>query len=289
MLLALFSHYNNFHQCGTAPVDSDDYIFEILPHVLRMQMSRRPCKDPTDPNCKDGRPPIADYPKYSSVITPYSDLLHWDVKIPSEHTIEGEIFDGEIQMFHTHYGGRVSSIGIPIRATEDGYNPDMQDIIDQFQLVYDEHEFNCLNGGRRHLFYNDKQQRRAREMLRDLVYAKNTTTTVTTEETLKTRKRQLQSMKFDPYSESFMRDIFFYRYDGSITEPPCLTITWWVMMHPAIISFEQLFQLKMLLFKILSIILVGAIFAVGEISALEFFCWVRFFQFPFSSKLWVVK
>ena len=214
-----------------------------------MQMSRRPCKDPTDPNCKDGRPPIADYPKYSSVITPYSDLLHWDVKIPSEHTIEGEIFDGEIQMFHTHYGGRVSSIGIPIRATEDGYNPDMQDIIDQFQLVYDEHEFNCLNdSGRRHLRNNDKQQRRAREMLRDLVHANTTTATVTPEETLKIRKRQLQSMKFDPYSESFMRDIFFYRYDGSITEPPCLTITWWVMIHPMIISFEQLFQLKMLLF-----------------------------------------
>ena len=24
--------------------------------------------------------------------------------------------------------------------------------------------------------------------------------------------------------------------------------------------------------------------AVGEMSALEFFCWVKFFQFPFSSK-----
>ena len=29
--------------------------------------------------------------------------------------------------------------------------------------------------------------------------------------------------------------------------------------------------------------------AVGEISALEFFCLVRFFQLPFSSNEWVAK
>ena len=29
--------------------------------------------------------------------------------------------------------------------------------------------------------------------------------------------------------------------------------------------------------------------AVGEMSALEFFCCIRFFQFPFSSNIWVEK
>ena len=46
-----------------------------------------------------------------------------------------------------------------------------------------------------------------------------------------------------------MPGMFFYRYDGSITEPPCKDITWWVMDQPAIISIDQLQQLKILLFS----------------------------------------
>ena len=57
-----------------------------------------------------------------------------------------------------------------------------------------------------------------------------------------------QSRKFNPYSEAFMPSIFFYRYDGSMTEPPCMDITWWVMYDPMTISLGQLDQLKRILF-----------------------------------------
>ena len=57
-----------------------------------------------------------------------------------------------------------------------------------------------------------------------------------------------QEMKFNPYSDAFMPGHFFFRYEGSMTEPPCMDITWFVMMEPMIISLDQLEQMKMLLF-----------------------------------------
>ena len=219
-------------------LDSDNYQPEILGHVLRLQMKRRPCIDPNAPECIEGRPPIADYPRYSSVITPYSDLLHLDIKIPGEHTLEGEEFDAEIQMLHTHFQPdppRVSSLGIPIRATVDGHNAEFQDVIDRFQLQYDIDDYECETSGRR------QRRRTSRRLDMNMTH-------VEYQDDLQRRQRELESSNFDPYSESFMRDIYFYRYDGSITEPPCFFITWWVMIDPMIISYEQLYQLKVLLF-----------------------------------------
>ena len=111
----------------------------ILPHKLSLVFSRRPCLDPDDLACDQGRPPLADYPDYSSTTTPWSDMLNLDIKVPGEHTLEGEVFDAELQMLHTHLQpepARLSSIGVPIRATADGYNTEFQILLTQFQ--------NCL-------------------------------------------------------------------------------------------------------------------------------------------------
>lgn len=45
-----------------------------------------------------------------------------------------------------------------------------------------------------------------------------------------------------------MPTIYFYRYNGSITEPPCKDVTWWVMSEPTVISHAQLIQLRRILF-----------------------------------------
>jgi carbonic anhydrase len=232
-------------------------------------MNRRPClnSDPSNNNnpCEVDRPPIADYPRYSSQTTPFSDLLNFDIKIPGEHTLEGEEFDAEIQMLHTHLdpSSRMSSLGIPIRATQDGYNAEFQGILDQFQMVFDSDMEECRVNSRK----KRNLRRNAHTDHQQFQYANETSTPdevamATLENTLqyynisssfhRQKERHLQSLtgggRFDPYSESFMRDINFYRYDGSITEPPCLSITWWVMIEPMYISFEQLRQMKVLLF-----------------------------------------
>ena len=225
-------------------------------------MNRRECLDVDSSRCSDNRPPIADYPRYSSGLTAYSDLLNLDIKVPAEHTMEGETFDAEIQMLHTHLDpspARVSSIGLLLRATSNGFNYEFQQLLDMFQRTYNDHADGCR---RRQL---KTQQSNLRGM--------DGTTTMTTSTIDDTdhefnedsiyrysnesstgfgRQRKVQGvpqeLKFDPYSEAFMPGIFFYRYDGSITEPPCLDITWWVMMDPMIISFDQLRQIKHILF-----------------------------------------
>jgi len=181
-------------------------------------MPRRPCLGDFGGPCGENRPPLIDYPDYSSSGTPHSDLHHLDIKFPGEHKLDGESFDAEIQMFHTHLtSDRLSSLGIPIRATADGYNHEFQLVLDEFQSIYDQHaaECNSATGG-------NFERRETRRMQGNL--------------------------GFNPYSDAFMTTIFFYRYDGSLTEPPCTPNTWWVMMEPMIISLRQLEQIKYLLF-----------------------------------------
>jgi len=239
------AHHEIRSVCGSSGIDSSKYQRLILPHKLSLVMNRRQCLDLDDPTCATDRPPIADYPKYSSTLTPYSDLLNLDIKVPGEHTLEGETFDAEIQMLHTHLDpdpARVSSIGVPIRATEDGFNAEFQELLDQFQLTYDEHEWECFLQRKRNL-RTGNHKAEARDARHEVAeeFQRNAT------RPMEDRKLQ-QSRRFNPYSPAFMPNIFFFRYDGSITEPPCVDISWWVMIDPMIISHDQLDQIKRLLF-----------------------------------------
>jgi carbonic anhydrase len=167
--------------------------------------------------CRDNQPPMVDYPTYSSQGSDYSDMHHFDIKVPGEHTVMGETFDAEIQMFHVHLNDpRMSSIGIPIRAIGDDTNQDFQAVLDEFELVYEENWLACDGGDG------------GNETLVDAA-----------------APGEARPNQFDPYV--FMTSMYFYRYDGSITEPPCRDITWWVMSDPLVISRAQLDQLKRLL------------------------------------------
>lgn len=62
--------------------------------------------------------------------------------------------------------------------------------------------------------------------------------------------RLLQSSSWDPHHPMLIPTIHFYRYDGSLTEPPCGEfVSWFVADVPMIISFQQLEQLKNILFN----------------------------------------
>ena len=158
-------------------------------------------------------------------------MMHYDIKVPGEHTIEGESFDAEIQMLHIHpTSPRVSSIAVVMRAKEDGHNQEFQKIIDVFHDLYLEHHLACLR---------KTNNNRWLQMWED--FTKNYLSP-------RQQPRQIKD-RFDPYAPELMPTIFFYRYDGSITEPPCKDITWWVMEEPMIISFAQLEQVKEILFS----------------------------------------
>ena len=231
-------------KCGSRGIGFEEYQRLILPHKLSLVMNRRRCLNTGNDNCATRRPPLVDYPDYSANSRQqFSDLLNVDIKVPAEHSFDNLTFDAEIQMFHTHLDDdpvRVSSLALPIRATTDGHNGEFQQLLDVFQSKYDNDARRC----------NATQQRR-RNLRKEAVIADGTLATVALEE--KEVRRVLQnnvpqSEKFNPYSEAFMPGSFFYRYDGSMTEPPCMGLTWFVMMEPMIISFEQLQQVKEVLF-----------------------------------------
>ena len=219
-------------QCGSYGLGDDEFETQILPHKLSLKMNRRKCLNVERSACEKPYPPIADYPKYTSTTTAYSDAITYDIKVPGEHTIEGVAFDAEIQILHVHpIDERASSIGVPIRVSDDGgHNTDFQILLNHFQNLYADHAQDCRRLRQRHL-------RQALNM--DVSFFEDTPA----------RETQEPTERFDPYSDALMPTIFFYRYDGSITEPPCKDITWWVMSEPAIISPKQLAQLKRILFS----------------------------------------
>jgi Eukaryotic-type carbonic anhydrase len=234
-------------------------------------MSRRNCGDVSGDNCNDNRPPLVDYPKYTSQYTDYADLIHYDIKVPAEHQLEGEEFDAEIQMFTLHPAdARLASIGQVIRATDNGHNDDLQEILDAFQETYDDHAAAC-----------QRRQLRQRHTVNDSNYTDtevNTTTTATERRYLRFAGGNIRNLQqqqdanffvndnhddmsapfvkqmmrpytgFNPFSEALFPTIFFYRYDGTLSEPPCTGISWFVMQEPVIISTGQLEQMKRLLF-----------------------------------------
>lgn len=138
----------------------------------------------------------------------------WDIVIHSHKSII-------LTLSHTLLlDGRFSSIAVPVRATWGVFNPDFQEILDEFQIVYNRHAAECAANSRR----------------LGVEYYNETWVDAYSEDSLKlhpdyvaynlTGRRLQGGLAFDPYSDLLMPDIFFFRYDGSISEPPCLAITW---------------------------------------------------------------
>lgn len=240
------AHHEIRTECATDPLSDDDaFEKQILPHKLSIVSQRRPCTDPIrddgrgEGRCEGSlRPPMVDYPKYASFGSAYSDMHHMDIKIPGEHTLEGVRFDAEIQMFHTHHTiDRISSIAVPVRGVPGVYNEEFQWILNEFQNVYDRHQGEC-----------DASRRNLRQQKEPMQQQSQTESATDSRELQFNKPPDIHRQKFNPYADALMPGMFFYRYDGSITEPPCRELTWWVMDEPAIIGLAQLNQLKTLLF-----------------------------------------
>lgn len=229
----------------------------IEPNKLRLVWQRRPCSDLMDSLCSEPDPPNADFPNGWGG---FSDMMHADFKLPSEHRIYGEVFDAEMQLFHLHpERQRIPAISVLIRAQEGGHNEYLQSAIDAFQYKYDLDRGECANKLRNNrqlveAFHRQLFGDEATEKLLNEDYEKwgHYSTLLDDPEFLERGKehdRKLSSGIWNPYHSDLIPTYWFYGYDGSLTEPPCTEIvSWFVMDTPMIISPEQLDQMKVILF-----------------------------------------
>lgn len=199
-------------------------------------MPRRVCIDMLSNECRQNGPPLIDYPTYSSDITHFSDLMHLDIKVPGEHTLEGVSFDAEVQLFHIHPTGvRTGNLAILVRARSDGYNAEFQAVLDQFQFKYNVDQAQCA-----------VRRRRREKSVGDDVEWDEQPQPMHDPELL--RRLQTRPPRFNPYTAAWMTTLYYFRYDGTTTDPPCYPVTWFVMSSPMVISLEQLAQVKRLIF-----------------------------------------
>ena len=93
-------------------------------------------------------PPGADIPKgWGHII----DAINTDIVIPAEHTINGRQFVGEYRIFHMHDGGKGAAVITSLMEIHplNKRNSQLQKMINQFQLKFEEDMLKCQNKNRR--------------------------------------------------------------------------------------------------------------------------------------------
>lgn len=241
-------------QSGDLHLSDDQEIQkQIQRNKLRLLYQRRPCR-----GCREPDPPLADFPHNWPGLV---DLLHVDFKVPSEHTINGERFDGEMQLMYIHPRRlRAPSVAVPMKATADGYNPELQRALDEFQQQYKKDYDTCvgiLNRRRRMGEVSDEEVEEILSVASELEYAgvgeRRLQTNTTIQQIAPANQTVASRRNWDPHHPLLIPSVHFYGYEGSVTEPPCGEfVNWFVMDAPMLMSFEQLNQMKRLIFTHLS-------------------------------------
>ncbi|KAL3793129.1 hypothetical protein HJC23_005631 [Cyclotella cryptica] len=221
---------------GDYTIQGDSMIKEILPNKLRVVMARRQGEEPD--------PPSSDF---SGVGYKAIDMSNIDIKFPSEHTLCGRIYDGEMQYYFYHPVRKVLiAIAWLFEAQEgNATNNHMQLLIDEFQQIYDENEDGCL--------VNETAQDVMLNQTRSLNELENASTKyIPMERNLGRADRRVQkrAKPWDPFHTDIQKTVHFWGYSGSLTEPPCTdSVLWRVMDVPVKISLEQLHQMQNILFN----------------------------------------
>lgn len=241
-------------QPGDFRIAGNSVLKLIEPNKLRLKYQRRNCADLTNPDCMEPDPPMADYPHGWGGD---ADVMHVDFKVPSEHLINGERFDAEMQIFNLHTDRRRMPTQVAlIRATEMGYNYYFEAALQVFEQQYN-YDLSVCNA----------KHRRERQLVSQLhsILGQNVSSRFVDYETwgdvsveldrvdeqqvLRDIERSLQIGVWDPYHVKLVPTIYFWRYDGSLTEPPCGEfVSWFVCDVPMVISTDQLERMKKVLF-----------------------------------------
>lgn len=240
---------------GDFGVRGNNVTKEIHSNKLRLLYDRRPCADyRNNEACAEPDPPKADFPNGWGG---YSDVLHVDFKVPGEHRIWNEQFDAEMQIFHIHpERRRLPTQAVLIRAQAGGHNSYLEEVLVLFAREHERNQAKCARRLR--------EQRRLHSHVHSLLGNNNATDTIhyetwadfstdfdrpEFEQDELEFQRRLQRSVWNPQHPMLVPSIYFYRYDGSLTEPPCGEfVSWFICDTPMIISFEQLEQMKRILF-----------------------------------------
>ena len=218
-------------------VDSTDCVakdvsFEIAPHTLRAYF---PDDDTT---CQ--RPHLE---LDGSGSDPY--ILQWmEIHARSEHVVNGRRFDAELQMVHM---GTASSnqkmviVSILIDASARGDHVEFQYMLDQWKTAADALSSKC-GSSRRSLRTRDT----------DATSPIHQSTHIDDDVKPPRRTQQCTGSNCGPrvkmYPYSMWPSIWYYKYRGSLTTPPCATIVnWRILDKPMTISRKQYKQLAALL------------------------------------------
>lgn len=223
---------------------------EIHHNKLRLVYERRPCRDLNDVKCQEPDPPYADFPNGWGG---FADVMHIDIKVPSEHRMNSKTYEAEMQIFHLHPGRRrMPTQSVLIEARSDGYNAYFQTAIDAFYFEYQRNRDFCTLRNLRHrrvLSYVDGILGNGTSLQPDDFELSTDLDRPDYNEHAEKMERLLQSRSWDPHHPALIPTIHFYRYDGSLTEPPCGEwVSWFVADKPMVIDFRQLEQLKTIIF-----------------------------------------
>lgn len=134
---------------GDYRMDSDFITKVILPNKLRLVMAPRTGEEPD--------PPQIDFSSNGQGIT---DMTHIEIKFPSEHTVCGRRFDGEMQYFTFHpFRKRFVAVAFFLDASEGNpRNEHMQEVIDVFTELWKDDQRRCRLMLKWHPFHPDVQR-----------------------------------------------------------------------------------------------------------------------------------
>lgn len=247
-----FEYHEIRHRAGDFGVYHPLVEKQILPSKLRLHYPREYFMDPDLPfgeqrgewGDRNKFGPSADLPKRWGYQLP---VTHIDIKIPSEHYLEGKQYSMEyqvnlMQMRDEPYKGRgagIVSVLFDIHPDEED-NEKMGELIEAFEKVWNKDKMEC-----------EDFQRKKRRLDAKLYSMVTENEEAKFQSKLRAARRLADEDKdWDPWHKSILRTIWFMGYQGSLTEPPCSELAEWrIMREPAYISTQQLNRLKNILFN----------------------------------------
>ena len=235
-----FEYHQIRHKKGDYDITNPSVRKEIHPNKLRLTYPQD--YDITIHDDGVGGP-SADMPKGWGDQLP---VTHVDIKIPSEHWLEGRQYAAEYQIFlvqnrESQRGAPAVSVLIDLHP-ENKRNEKLQALLNQFQAGWNADMADCENYVR--------QSRRVLENFASFVEDEEEDAFQQNRDKLRRKAQWASTDSWDPWDEDIIRSRYFFGYEGSITEPPCTQfISWRVMELPALISKEQLMQMKSILFN----------------------------------------
>ena len=251
-----FEYHEIRHKAGEYGVTRKEVKKQILPSKLRLLYPR--VVDETAEWATKNDSVLgasADMPKRWGHQLP---VIHIDIKIPSEHYMEGKQYAAEYQI-NLIQNREEKRRGAPVVSVLFDIDPEEKDnfqlglLIDEFQKVFDKDEAECENYVRlqRHLEATFAGRTGSADS------PQSTWLDEPEEEEAKfraklshLRRRAQFHRKWNPFNPEIMTSPWFYGYEGSLTEPPCTEfVEWRIMLKPALISTRQLEQMKTILFK----------------------------------------